>query len=400
MGKVLITGNGFDLFHHLPTKYHHFISILETIENSNYINDITFDELFGDAFKTKFLNEFSSMVENYKVENIKFDFNKIDELKGLLSENLWYKHFKRVLEINTWIDFEIEIENILNQFVIFNKHDDKRLIRKNLFDDHLFGFTDFELFQIIENKPIGRIPFSLNKKYINLRNNSIDVKKMLEDLTKSFEQFIVIFNCYLIDIMSVFYAEIKEKLTIPFHLINDIYTFNYTPTLEKIYNVDSSKIVYLHGQINENSGMQNIVLGISEMPKDIQVNKMFDFTKYYQKVNKNSNKNFIKVPDAIKSTYSETIFYVIGHSLDESDKEYIVDLFKFLEFDYDRYSKICVFYYDTIDKENKLKNLFSIIDKDTILEMNKHGRLYFVELNVENINKEFSNNLKTHNFVM
>jgi hypothetical protein len=235
--------------------------------------------------------------------------------------------------------------------------------------------------------PLGG--FNINEKYINQRNSSINIKKILEDLAKSFEDFIIIFNRYLVDIVCVFYVEIKQKSAIPFHLMNEIYTFNYTPTLENIYKVDKSKVIYLHGEINEECEKQNIVLGISEMPKDVKVSKMFDFTKYYQKVNKNSNNKFIEIPKSAKDIFDEKIFYIIGHSLDESDKEYIIDLFEFLKIDKTEYSKICVFYYNAKDKENKWKNLFSIIDKNTILEMNKLGRLYFVELKAENINSEF-----------
>ena len=56
MSKILITGNGFDLFHHLPTKYQHFMSVMKTIENNQFDNDISFDELHN-AVKPAFLIE-------------------------------------------------------------------------------------------------------------------------------------------------------------------------------------------------------------------------------------------------------------------------------------------------------------------------------------------------------
>lgn len=390
MSKILITGNGFDLFHHLPTKYHHFISIMQTIENNVYAADVSFEELFGEVFKERYQSDYNSIVENYNSVNIKFSSEKLDRIRQLLETNLWYKHFKNVLEIDTWIDFEMEIESILNQFEIFNKHEDKRFVRKNLFDDYLFGFTNFELFEIIKNKPIGQIPFSLNDKYINRRKNAIDIKKMLNDLAKSFEDFVVIFNRYLVDIVSVFYVQIRQKAIIPFHLINEIYTFNYTPTFESIYKVEKSKIVYLHGQINEDCNKQNLVFGISEIPQEVKKTKSYDFAKYYQRIKKNSNNKFIEIPSDKKGGLDETVFFIIGHSLDESDKIYISDLFKFLEFDLSANSKICIFYHSAHDRENKLKNLFNIIDKNVVIEANKAGRLYFVELDIENINREFN----------
>ncbi|WP_026728295.1 AbiH family protein [Flavobacterium denitrificans] len=395
MSKILITGNGFDLFHNLPTKYHHFISIMQTIEKNQFREDVSFDNLFGGIFKNKFTYDFNSIVENYKIENLKFEFDKINRLKELVVSNLWYKYSKNVLEIDTWIDFEVEIETILNQLIIFEKYSDKTVVNKNTFRDPLIKFTDFQLFGIVRIIDTTGL-FTINDRYINKRKNIIEIKIILEDLAKSFEEFIMIFNRYLVDIVSTFYKEIKEKYQIPFQFIDEIYTFNYTPTLEDMYGINNSKVTYLHGQVNEDCLKQNIVMGISELPQDIKINKMFDFTKYYQKVNKNANKKFIEIP---KTRIDETVFYIFGHSLDESDKEYIIDLFKFLEFDDNMYSKICVFYYNENDKNNKWRNLFNIIDKNVLIEMNKKGRLYFSNLNVENINKEFSKELQIYKIV-
>lgn len=69
-----------------------------------------------------------------------------------------------------------------------------------------------------------------------------------------------------------------------------------------------------------------------------------------------------------------------------------MDLFKFLDFDLNAKSKICIFYHSTQDREQKLKNLFNIVDKNIIIEMDKVGRLYFVELNIKNINEQFNIN--------
>jgi hypothetical protein len=125
MSKILITGNGFDLFHHLPTKYHHFISIMETIEKFQPTKEATFEDLFGSIFKDKFLNDYNSIIDYYNVEQIKFDNTKIKQIDELLKSNLWYKHFKNVCEIDTWIDFEMEIESVLKQLSYFNKIEDK-----------------------------------------------------------------------------------------------------------------------------------------------------------------------------------------------------------------------------------------------------------------------------------
>ena len=392
MAKILITGNGFDLFHHLPTKYQHFMSVMKTIEDNKFNKEVSFDELFALKFKEDTKNDYQSIVDNYKVENILFSNEKLDRIKEMLRDNLWYKYFSTILEIETWIDFEVEVENVLKQLSILLKSETTQSKKVNYFRDISINYSDFNLFGIIEHKLEDKEVFSVTEKYLDKRKREIKSKDILSDLSNSFEEFISIFNRYLVDIVSVFYLEKKQHIFIPFELVNEIYTFNYTPSLERFYNIDKLKVVYLHGEINEENSLQNIVLGIDEMPKNNNFSKMPDFTKYYQKIIKKSNKNFIEVPKAVGSHFNETIFYIIGHSLDESDKEYIIALFKFLEFDHDKYSKICIFYYNKIDKENKLKNILSIIeiDKKFVVEMNRTDRLYFVKLNTENMKNQFS----------
>ncbi|HBI00786.1 AbiH family protein, partial [uncultured Flavobacterium sp.] len=80
MSKILITGNGFDLFHGLPTKYGHFMAIMETIEQYGFKEKISFEDLFERHFKEKFPNDYESIKEKYKTENIHFEKEKINEL--------------------------------------------------------------------------------------------------------------------------------------------------------------------------------------------------------------------------------------------------------------------------------------------------------------------------------
>ncbi|MBA0885374.1 hypothetical protein GTZ96_016920 [Flavobacterium sp. BBQ-18] len=77
MSKILITGNGFDLFHHLPTKYHHFISIMQTIEKYEFTKDLDFENLFGKHFKDKYPVDYDSIINNYNTVNFKFSHKKI-----------------------------------------------------------------------------------------------------------------------------------------------------------------------------------------------------------------------------------------------------------------------------------------------------------------------------------
>jgi len=392
MSKILITGNGFDLFHGLPTKYGHFMAIMMTIEGVNFKEEITFEELFGKIFKIRFSSDYDLIVKKYHTNNIIFRDDRIREITNVLRENSWYKYFKNVLELETWIDFETEIENVLNDISELFKNIKLNPNKiENYRKDDAKIFRDFNSFNFVRNQ--DGIYVNIKKDYLDFDKRTFRDKKLLNELAVSLEDFISIFNMYLVNFVSPFYKEIKESYLINFNDIHSIYTFNYTKTLESIYQVEDSKIIYLHGKTHEKNEFQNLILGINEIPEEFKKSKTYDFAKYYQKINKNSNDKFVKVPKTITNQLDETIFYIIGHSLDESDKDYINDLFTFLDYDLNQLSKICIFYYDKKDFQNKLKNLFTIIDKKLIDRLEKDKRLYFKELNEQNIKIEFERQL-------
>lgn len=390
MSKILITGNGFDLFHGLPTKYGHFMAIMKTIEENNFHQKIPFDELFGKTFKEKHLSDYNSIIENYNAKKIEFKINKVVEIKELLTKNKWYKHFKTVNDLNTWIDFENEIENVLNLLDDVINDANKNLINNDklyrLQKETSFSYFKIKDFEILRMNGNSLTDYSLESSRLNKRDKKIDVVFILEELRLSLDGFIILFKLYLEIIVLPISLRRKNNLTIPFDLIDNIYTFNYTQTIENIHNYKNSSITYLHGNIISN----NLTLGISNVPEIIKKNKSYGFTKKYQRIIKNCNYEFIELPNKDENDLEQNIFYIIGHSLDVSDKYYVITLFEFLKRDKNAFSKICVFYYNESDYHSKLNNLFNIIDGDLIDEMNKKNRLVFTKLNYENIRKEFS----------
>lgn len=382
MSKILITGNGFDLFHGLPTKYGHFMTIMETIEKDSFIDNANFDELFGLHFKDRFGLDYNKILSNFAVERISLDTEDIKIIKEKLISNIWFRYFKTVLELDTWIDFELEIENVLEQLQIL--FDESKISKSHFFNSkNLSIYVRFGELGIIEHR--NESVFIINENYINKRTNKIDEFKVLTDMVSSLEEFIDILNWYIKNIVNQFHRNINVKYNFDFEKIDTVFTFNYTSSIEEIYNYRKSKVVYLHGQNESNK----IVLGVSDISTSLKSNRVFGFTKYYQRINKDSNRKFIKLPKSKENKLNETIFYIFGHSLDKSDKEYIIEIFKFLEIDSYKKSKICVFYINSKDKESKINNLLSIIDEKTILDLNKEDRLYFVEITEENVSKEF-----------
>lgn len=116
--RIFVLGNGFDLAHYLPTKYEHFMSAMKSIEESKEDTTISFDELFKDYLTEISLkdkgNPFIKTKEMYKTDELRLSSDKIKFFKEKLEGNGWYQHFSNHLNnVETWIDFENEIESLL-----------------------------------------------------------------------------------------------------------------------------------------------------------------------------------------------------------------------------------------------------------------------------------------------
>ena len=71
-------------------------------------------------------------------------------------------------------------------------------------------------------------------------------------------------------------------------------------------------------------------------------------------------------------------FYIWGHSLDVSDKDYIIDLFS-LNDDIDRNVRVIVYHFNKTAKFDLLNNLLAILGKDKVEHWMKNKWLQFKE---------------------
>ena len=254
----------------------------------------------------------------------------------------------------------------------------------------------------------GSLRFYINDQYIQQYSGygKVNNDKLLNYLQENLEKFIGIFNLYLELIVS------KLSFINPFSIENKdwvypdkIYSFNYTDTFQRIH--DSVDVEYLHGSHGED---QNIVLGVSDLDDDaLKKLKAYGFTKYHQKLFKDTDYLFLdeyknkilsnrqsqidlyeQLKGENRSAYrnvlnnrirnSETMldlnFYIWGHSLDISDKDYIIDLFS-LNDDMDRNVRVIIFYFDKQAKFSLLNNLLAILGKDKVEQWMKNKWLEF-----------------------
>lgn len=426
--NILIVGNGFDLSHYLPTKYDHFMDVMDAIESSNN-DEMSFDDLFANCREEWFI---AKTKQYYQIENIHLDKEQLIEIKALLRENSWYKYFKNhVQEIETWIDFELKITEALKcigQFfhnidAVFNAYGDfnleiyflEKTIQKQDYNFYLSTLNCEQLALlklIIKNnnhgKPKGLVT---DKKLAEIDKNwlfssekissGFSKDKYLSFLIKELEVFTNFFNFYLVEIVQKLNPKTalniqSEEWAQP----SKIYSFNYTDTYKKNYK--NVKTEYLHGKCGE---QQNIVLGISDL-HDNSLNelKAFGFTKYHQKLFKDTDYLFLDEYKDNIDAYIERLtaferdytghdksnmrkmyeikktlnldFFIWGHSLDLSDRDYINDIFS-LNDEIDRNVRVIVYYYDDSAKFSLLNNLLAILGKDTVEKWMKKKWLQF-----------------------
>ncbi|TCB34602.1 hypothetical protein E0H82_10450 [Acinetobacter sp. ANC 4910] len=380
---------------------------------SQFNYQMSFDELFSQTLDPEFIEKTK---ECYLTNEIELSAKDVLKLQYRLKLNCWYQYFKKhVNDIKTWIDFEQKIEEVLLSFVNVIPF----IEQINGKSEYAFPLRTFEntvgkrnilvldSFHIFENKGMHK---GFNTQFCYGRNdkNGMNPSSFLEFTYKQLEEFIEIFNLYL----EIIVGQLSQSKIIDIHAEwsypDKIFSFNYTNTYQRLH--DSVAVEYLHGSCGEH---QNIVLGVSDLESEsLKKVKAYGFTKYQQKLFKDTDylfldeyKNFIernkrvleenlKLLSAnalneirVKAARAKSIsqessldlnFYIWGHSLDVSDKDYIIDIFS-LNDDIDRNVRVTVYYFNKPAKFSLLNNLLAILGKDKVEQWMKNKWLQFKE---------------------
>lgn len=361
-------GNGFDLYHGLPTKYKNFLHTMEYIINNKDKNLDKFP--IGIIFYSISLKKTDTFIEkSYKkykdiYNNINFekqDYNKIIRS----SNNMWLKYFINSFNKDLgWIDFEKEIAFVINNFESF-------LVDASVSYNNAKVLKNFDyFFELINVRPMyfSSDNIRIFDKYIdNSPYNSNDYKpdreKISDELFNSLKELMLLLKLYL-----KYFVEKPLKLAnkkeivnknIAFEKANYVVNFNYTDTYEELYQYDKNNIFHIHG-ISSNK----IVLGINPDNND----ELFDyqganttfikFKKYYQRiVNKTDNKYRSFICNLKEKNYDGYLNVIVcGHSLDRTDEDVIKELFSMAD-------KLIITYHDESAIGQYITNLISIYGK-------------------------------------
>ena len=404
---------------------------MEMLENMSKEKDfpdysMNFDELFSEIRESYFIEKTK---EYYLTEQIKLDSKDVLKLQYRLELNCWYQYFKNhVEEIKTWIDFEQKIEEVLaaiaecinlmeqahspldiKDFFDLDSRDNLKIKEKNFKTLNLFDLWQDEEYVIMatEYKNVTSSRPNLNLRFCHGEKleNGFNSSGFMSFLHRELEDFISIFNQYLELIVSNLSPSCMLNICAnEWQQFDLIYSFNYTNTYQRMH--DSIDVEYLHGSHGE---YQNIVLGVSDLvDENLKKLKAYGFTKYHQKLFKDTDylfldnykktikenkirlknyyKNFnddslikgLRIVDIIQDEIFDLDFYIWGHSLDVSDKEYIFDLFS-LNDDMDRNVRVTVYHFNKTAKFDLLNNLLAVLAKDKVEHWMKNKWLQFKE---------------------
>lgn len=378
MNNVLLVGNGFDLAHGLPTKYGDFLCLIK-----NWA-------FFLDYYKRKKIPNNDNLLKKYLVNIDSVNADNIKELNEIIQKNSWINYFKKCeAEVDGWIDFEKEIIPVIDFFdflfqcdvSVNSSYDTVELVKGSFPTAQMLRIA--KLWDKYVNVSITTV--TINTNYSS-KQYGILKKKMMEELRREFDEFVRAFEIYLLEFVDKI-ENINPIQQIAKLNITSVVSFNYTLT-ESLYRIEPERVHHIHGMIRKNGDLHpnNMVLGINE-----QLEQKMDFiyfVKYFQRIQKATGTYYKEL--IAQRTWGKNVLtdkytlYVYGHSLDETDE----DILKYLIGDINRQGifvlkpeKVCIFYYDIDDYEQKVINLIKLYGRnivETYIEQQ-----FFVFLSIE-----------------
>lgn len=382
MTDLLIVGNGFDLYHGLPTRYTDFLKFISYwfIFWDNYTGEanVQEDELFrvrlsehNEIIEESML-DFASHKGHYKYEHLEFINSHID--------NLWINYFlKKQLSGVNWIDFEGEIYNVLK---LVEEYYSEFIPEMRKINDAPIKYIPQDMSIVInifkKKCPAEYIDFTqgIINRYDTEKDKLKNNKDMLLDVMKSeLDDLIKCLDYYLLEFVSNIKVEQYSEQIKELSYVN-LLNFNYTYTYVSVYGKNGLREHHrIHGDCLE----EDMVLGIPDEAFPSTLDYIF-FQKYFQRIQKRTG-NYYKSWITGQNTRERTLgdvpinVFIMGHSLADSDKGILKEIFL-----NDFIQKITIFYHSQSAYEQQVINLVSMFGKDFVIEQTADDRIVFEKL--------------------
>ena len=390
--NTLLLGNGFDLNHMFPTHYLNFLNTVHFLVNTDRCKLSSIGHVFGDdelQGKDGFIKK-CYIVHKDVYNTISLDKEKLEQIVLTARDNLWFNYLvKSVPENINWIDFEKEIIRVIEAFTNFFENTNFQLVNGEV----TFNFGEL---QSGEDKYIIKsFPFFFDKIDNGLQRNADFAKicdeclreklsgsgtlhlcqeEIIETLYLSLRDFADLLKMYLDMFVDAVSQEYKSRGTRPqfdsLPFADRVYSFNYTNTYEALYRPNI--LEHIHGNTNT-----DIVLGVNPDDND-EINSIDTsfllFKKYFQRTFYSTDNSFLRkiYADMKARTMSETTLYVIGHSLDATDKDIIKLIFESAD-------KIYIFYHSETSATSQIRNLVEMYGKHGLDRLRAEKSLCFVK---------------------
>lgn len=380
---LLIIGNGFDLFHGLPTSFKDFYTVVDNfaiIEDSYLKAENNKKELCFNRTRIPFNNDIDR-IEAFSdfVRRGEFTIRFYEQFKGIVRKNndkfdnklLEYFRFLKVISENSdinWCDFEMIIDNILHiiqdSFKCGFRND---LIRRNVVSDRLY----LEKYNKIYDLYI--------KKVLADNNNNLKDREqiVLNNILKDFKYFKIAFDIYInefinqmkVDLFSIELDEWYKKSDIDYLSFNYLDYHNYSDLIKEEKN-----ITFIHGYTHEIGDNYNninkyyknsIVIGVPD--ESFNDTRYIEFQKFFQRI-MNKTKGLTK--DSLEKYSSMIIFGHSLHRLDETILKIIFDVSG-------PQRHLYIYCYNQDDMKNKLMRVLSWYNKEALIEKVSNNSISF-----------------------
>ena len=381
--NILIIGNGFDLYHDLPTKYIDFLLFANhwSFFYSEY-NDAQHNHKQG--LTKRIITTWDPDNMSYFADYYYSEMNKdnIIYLEENLNRNLWIQFFNSInYEKEGWIDFEKEIEEALFEI-------------EQLFKLDFSETNDKDFYQEQRNLAVKFTPIKNHEEYYSGfqggRNEYTVYSRVCTKTKKAKRELkeLIIKTMYseldsLKECFKIYLHEFVNRLPIhkkPFFKtikFDKVLNFNYTDTYKRLYGEKNPELVeiHIHGDIDNN----NMVLGIRDDFAESQSLDYIKFNKYYQRI-------VFKLPGNVKEwatffdesgVFISPVIYVFGHSLDKTDKgilEYFINS--------NDISHLIILYVPEYGFGQQVKNLVDMFGRETIISKVANGIIEFKDISM------------------
>lgn len=382
--NLLLLGNGFDLYHKLPTRYDNFLHTVDFLIKYYKPEMRTVADVFGDSRLQK---EDAFICECFNAHKIAYEKTILDEkhitkLIELSKDNLWFQYLLKIFDNKVgWIDFEKEIAYVLDAFKAFLKKATAKVRFHEVNKEQTYIIKQFNFFlkdcnSGSINGPSHSVIDDFTKEYpLGSGVIVVNKEKIINHLLDELNIVAKILRLYLEYFIESTLLGIKQNTLTRCPAISHIdkaISFNYTSSYEQFYL--SSEIFHLHGDVKN-----RIIIGVNPDSSDeiTSIDVSFaKFKKYFQRTQYNTDLNYINWLKEMKTPTQLTSLIVMGHSLDVTDQDIILELFA-------RMDEIIILYHNEEAKNTYISNLINMYGKEGLDDLRKQKGLILLPLNMD-----------------